>query len=193
MLAFALGACSDDDGTAEEVEVVATTSPATSPTEPEVTTGGSVAQYDPNRLGPPTQEEILAADPVTNPCQLLTHVEVAAVLGQEPAASSATGLLGDFTCRYVDAADAPVVTVRLLTDELPDREPRPTETFAELAASAGGQPVAGIAGADDAVAVDGTLHVLAGTSVLSVTVGDGGAGDALAESTALAAVAIARV
>jgi hypothetical protein len=82
-----------------------------------------------------------------------------------PAAFGEAERGGVTICRFTDADDERLVTVRIITAE---GKPSPVDTFATVSATADAEPVEGFG--DEAVWAEQALHVVVGDELVTFTV-----------------------
>jgi hypothetical protein len=181
----------DADDPAAETSVAAVGPAPVPPTDG--TTAGSVVTVEPMTDGPPTQEQLDAARIDLQACALVGTNDVEAAVGVAVGESAGSGVPGRTGCHYDDSAGEALVTVELLTDDVPPGDERPTEVFDALSSAPGAEALV-LDGDVEAVWVDGSLHALVGTSLVTVDVGPGSSdADRRRSAETLAAVAITRL
>jgi hypothetical protein len=162
IVAVIAGGCSDGDDESSDPTAAVTVAP----TAPEDAPIGAVTPttVDNQAIGPPSPDE-LDPPPMPRACFLLTSDEVADIIGVAPAAFGEAGRGGVVVCRFTDAADQRLATVRIITAE---GKPSPAETFDQLEAAADAEPVDGFG--DEALWAEDALHVVVGDELVTFTV-----------------------
>ena len=163
IVAVIAAGCSDDRG-GSPADSTAVVPVATAAPDGAATGAVTPTTVDNQAIGPPSPDE-LDPPPMPRACFLLTSDEVADIIGVTPAAFGEAGRGGVLICRFTDADDERLATVRIITV---DGKPSPADTFEAVSAAADAEPVEGFG--DDAVWAEGALHVVAGDELVTFTV-----------------------